>query len=627
AVHRDEARAEALDAAVVLVAVALVDLALAPVLGVLRQHRDAEALLPAVATTLAHQGVDEHAPGRIGHPAALAPAALLGGADLVIDQHAHALDLAQPALHRVELAAVLELGAGGEDRAVAPLADILGDPDDRVHALAAHLVGDLRHAQHAVDRLPAGHRHRVVVEDLVGDVDPGRDRLADRQRAGVEVGAVAQVLEHVRGVGERGLPAPGDALAAHLGEGVGAAVHPRDHVVAADAAQRARALRDHGRSVVRAARAVVRYPRELRARQGQLALLELHPAQHLADVRGVAAALGHELHQPPRDHAGDGGRGQLAGGGQDPVALLVVLADDRGAVALEVVEQLLHLALDEGVLLLDHEDVAQAAGEGADAQRPERPGHADLVDADAQLAAAVGVEAEVLQRLQHVQVALAGGDDAQAGVGRVDHHPVDAVGAGEGLRRLDRVAVQAHLLVERRIRPADVEPARWQFEVLRRDDLQRQRVHVHRRGRLHGLGDGLEAHPAPGVAGHRPADQAHVEDVLNAGRGEDRHHRAGELALAAVRQGGRTTGVVVGGQRQHAALLRVAGGVAVLEHVAAAVRARALAVPHGVDAIDLGAGEQAGLLGAPDHGRAQVLVESGLELHVRLLEVLARAPQ
>ena len=58
---------------------------------------------------------------------------------------------------------------------------------------------------------------------------------------------------------------------------------------------------------------------------------------------------------------------------------------------------------------------SQAARERADAHRLQRPGHADLVDADADVSAqALAVEAEVFQRLQHVEVALAGGDDAQA---------------------------------------------------------------------------------------------------------------------------------------------------------------------------------------------------------------------
>ena len=49
----------------------------------------------------------------------------------------------------------------------------------------------------------------------------GRDRGADRQNAGVEVGAVAEIGEDVRRLGERRLADPGHAFAAHLGEGLG----------------------------------------------------------------------------------------------------------------------------------------------------------------------------------------------------------------------------------------------------------------------------------------------------------------------------------------------------------------------------------------------------------------------
>src|SRR5690606_23131467 len=256
AVHGDKARAEAFDAAEVVVAGRLVDLALAPELGFLRQHRDAERLHAAVAAAFADQRVDGHALGGVGDLSALAAAALLGGTGLVVDEDADALHFAQALLHGVKLAAVVELDAGGEDRTVGPLLDFIAHHDDRLHALAAHLVRDLRHRQRAVHRLAAGHRHRVVVEDLVGDVDAGRDRLANRQRAGVEVGAVAEVLEHVPRFGERCLPRPGHAFAAHVGEGLGAAVHPRDHVVAADAGHRARASGPPGRGALRPAGAV-----------------------------------------------------------------------------------------------------------------------------------------------------------------------------------------------------------------------------------------------------------------------------------------------------------------------------------------------------------------------------------
>ncbi|KAG1600616.1 hypothetical protein G6F46_014009 [Rhizopus delemar] len=94
-----------------------------------------------------------------------------------------------------------------------------------------------------------------------------------------------------------------------------------------------------------------------------------------------------------------------------------------------------------------------------------------------------------------------------------------------------------------------------------------------------------------------------------------------------MRQGRTAAGMVIGRQRQHAAVTRGAGGVGVLEHVAAAVHARALAVPHAEHALHVGAGEQVGLLGAPDHGGAQILVEAVGELHPGRVQVLARAPQ
>ena len=67
-----------------------------------------------------------------------------------------------------------------------------------LRALGGDLARDLRHGEMAVDRLAAGHRHRVVVEDLVGDVDARRGRGADRQQAAMLIGAVAEILEDVR---------------------------------------------------------------------------------------------------------------------------------------------------------------------------------------------------------------------------------------------------------------------------------------------------------------------------------------------------------------------------------------------------------------------------------------------
>jgi hypothetical protein len=65
---------------------------------------------------------------------------------------------------------------------------------------------DLRHRQVAVHRLAAGHGDGVVVEDLVGDAlaggctaVEGGHRGAHGERAGVEVGAVAEIDEDMLG--------------------------------------------------------------------------------------------------------------------------------------------------------------------------------------------------------------------------------------------------------------------------------------------------------------------------------------------------------------------------------------------------------------------------------------------
>ena len=81
--------------------------------------------------------------------------------------------------------------------------------------------------------------------------------------------------------------------------------------------------------------------------------------------------------------------------------------------------------------------------------------------------------------------------------------------------------------------------------------------------------------------------------------------------------------MVVAGKAQHAAVLRRARGIAVTEHVAAAIDAGALAVPDADHAIVIGAGRKVELLRAPDRGGGQVFVHAGLEFDVVLFEVFS----
>ena len=156
----------------------------------------------------------------------------------------------------IHLAAVVHRDAG---RQLVGRQEFPGLVTDHHHAACAfgqQLLGDLGHRQRAIDRLAAGHRNRIVVENLVGDIGAGGDRGPDGEQAGMEIGAVAEIGKHVLFIGEVHLPQPRHALAAHLREGGGVAVHSLHQVVTANAGETARALRHLGGAVVRAAGAI-----------------------------------------------------------------------------------------------------------------------------------------------------------------------------------------------------------------------------------------------------------------------------------------------------------------------------------------------------------------------------------
>src|SRR5690606_5273326 len=130
---------------------------LAAELGLQRLDGDAVRLDRAVATAFADEIVDEDALLRVGEGAALAPAALLGGAGLVIDEDRDAFHLAQLALDAIQLVAVLHRRAGRPFGPDGVLVRLIAHDDDPLHALVEDLLGDLPRRELAFHRLSAGH--------------------------------------------------------------------------------------------------------------------------------------------------------------------------------------------------------------------------------------------------------------------------------------------------------------------------------------------------------------------------------------------------------------------------------------------------------------------------------------
>ena len=621
ALHGDEGGAEAGGAGEILVAVRLVDLTLSAELGLQRLHRDAIGLHAAVAAALADQLVDDDALVGIGVVAALAAAALLGRAGLVVEQERDALDLGELALHGLQILAVMEARAGRPGDPARILVRLVRHHGDARHAFGGDLLRHLPGLQAPFGRLPAGHGHGVVVEQLVGDVDPGRDRPADRERAGMGVGAVAQVLEDMAPLREGRLADPVRAFAAHLGEAVGLPVHPLHHIVAADAGVGAHAFGNLGGGIVRAAGAEIgRAPRVLL----RLADLPLEGAQRLEPRgdAGVVAARQDALAQRDADLV----RVERAMDGEEPFAPLVLLADHHGLV-LRAVKLLAHLHLDQGPLLLDHHDEFEPPRELLQFVAADRPGAADLEQADAQIVGLDLVNSQLVQRLADVEIGLAHRDDADARRGPArGHHLVQAVGLDVGQDRRALVDVEALLLIEEVVRAADVQPARRHLEG-GNDHFHPVEGGVDGGGRLDVVLHAFQADPDAGEAGQGDGVDAVIEDLLHAGRVQHRHHAVDEDELGLVGVGGAFRGVVVAHQGDHAAMLRRAGHVGVTEHVAGPVDAGALAVPEGEDAVMLALAADLGLLGAPYGRGGEVLVEAGLKQDVGGLELLSGAQQ
>ena len=241
----------------------------------------------------------------------------------------------------------------------------------------------------------------------------------------------------------------------------------------------------------------------------------------------------------------------------------------------------------------------------------------------------VVVQPQVVQRLARVVVRLAARDEAEARVRRIDHGVVQLVRAHVRERRVPLVFHQPRFLLERRIGPADVQAA-WRHRRsprAARSARGRGSTNTLRR-RLDDLLDRLHARPHAREAAHRERVQTHVEDVLHARRKEHRQPAGLEDVVALMRGGAALGDVVVAGDRDHAAVLRGARHVGVLEDVRASVDARALAVPDAEHAVELLALRiEVELLRPPDRGRAELLVDPRLEDDVLCREVLLRGPQ
>ena len=223
-------------------------------------------------------------------------------------------------------------------------------------------------------------------------------------------------------------------------------------------------------------------------------------------------------------------------------------------------------------------------------------------------------------------MALARRDDAEPRVRHVEDLAIDRIGGSERERR-GLFSLESLLdLRAREIGPAVVQ-ARLGNAVVGRYGELRVRLQLDRHCGLDGFGDGFESDPHARVAGQREAVQAVVQVLGDIRRVQPRHHEREKRDVGLMRHRRRHATVVVTGNNEHAASRGAAVGVAVLECIAGAIDARALAVPHAEHAIDLSGRVCLDLLRTEHGSCGKVFVDGRQEFDTVLCKKGLRAPE
>ncbi len=215
-----------------------------------------------------------------------------------------------------------------------------------------------------------------------------------------------------------------------------------------------------------------------------------------------------DAQQPLADADGDVVGIERALDREKPVALLVLLADADRLIG-SAVEFLAHLHFDQRALLFDDDDEIEPLREIGQVLPADRPWAGDLVDAQTHVIAFDLVEAELVERLAHVEIGFAGGNDADLRIApaRGDDF-VELVGAHEGEHGVALEVVQARFLAEERILKPNIEAAFRHDEVCGGDNLQAVEAGVDHPGRFHRLMHAFEGGPAAGSIATSPSRKA-----------------------------------------------------------------------------------------------------------------------
>ena len=343
-----------------------------------------------------------------------------------MDEDGDAFDLGEFLLGLDEAAAIPEVDTCREVGA-GMTTGIVARHDDPFDAFDSQEVGDVGHRHLPLRVLSARHRHRAVVQQLVGDVDVGCHCGAHGQGAGVEEGAVTDVLNQVVAFDEGRDADPLSAFTAHLRQSDDVAdslwFHEGDHRVTPDAAADEGSRLGASARVVWAAGAVERCAVDRQWDELALGWNDLFEWRH------AVANSGTDPFVKRRQQLVDVERAEAV---DEDVAVLVVAANDAwpdlaGDVG-AVVERAFDQSFEGGVLLFDHDEFIEAIGELPYLAGVEWNRHQELEEPDAGGAKiVVAAEPENRQRFAHLVERVPTGGDPEPIVAASDAHSIKLI--------------------------------------------------------------------------------------------------------------------------------------------------------------------------------------------------------
>ena len=139
--------------------------------------------------------------------------------------------------------------------------------------------------------------------------------------------------------------------------------------------------------------------------------------------------------------------------------------------------------------------------------------------------------------------------------------------------------LQAFILNQWRVRPANIQAILGQHKVIRCDNVKIFSLKRYNGTGFNRVGNDFVTDPTTRVTRHRNAKQTQFDKLMDRGRKQHRHDGCHKGMIRLMRYGRRLGRMIITGNTQNAPMCRTACGITVFEDIATAVNTRPLAVP------------------------------------------------